>query len=57
MDKGRGYVSADKNKSPTTPIGVIPIDSIFTPIRKVNYVIEVTRVGNVTDYDKLTLDV
>jgi DNA-directed RNA polymerase subunit alpha len=57
MEKGRGYVSADKNKSPNTPIGVIPIDSIFTPIRKVNYVIEDTRVGNVTDYDKLTLDV
>jgi len=57
MDKGRGYVSADKNKSPNTPIGVIPIDSIFTPIRKVNYTIEDTRVGQITDYDKLTLDV
>ena len=57
MEKGRGYVSADKNKSPNMPIGVIPIDSIFTPIRKVNYTIEDTRVGNVTDFDKLTLDV
>ncbi|HPF87038.1 MAG TPA: DNA-directed RNA polymerase subunit alpha [Candidatus Limiplasma sp.] len=57
MEKGRGYVSADRNKTHTMPIGVIPIDSIFTPIRKVNYTIEDTRVGNVTDYDKLTLDV
>jgi DNA-directed RNA polymerase subunit alpha len=57
MEKGRGYVSADRNKAHTMPIGVIPIDSIFTPIRKVNYTIEDTRVGNVTDYDKLTLDV
>ncbi|MDD3213825.1 MAG: DNA-directed RNA polymerase subunit alpha [Eubacteriales bacterium] len=57
MEKGRGYVSADKNKSLNMPIGVIPVDSIFTPIRKVNYTIEDTRVGNVTDYDKLTLDV
>lgn len=57
MDRGRGYVSADKNKSGTAPIGVIPIDSIFTPIRKVNYTIEDTRVGQITDYDKLTLDV
>ena len=57
MDKGRGYVSADKNKSSNTPIGVIPIDSIFTPVRKVNYTIEDTRVGQITDYDKLTLDV
>ena len=57
MEKGRGYVSADKNKSANTPIGVIPIDSIFTPIRKVNYTVEDTRVGQITDYDKLTLDV
>jgi DNA-directed RNA polymerase subunit alpha len=57
MEKGRGYVSADKNKATNMPIGVIPIDSIFTPVRKVNYMIEDTRVGNVTDYDKLTLDV
>ena len=57
MEKGRGYVSADRNKAHSMPIGVIPIDSIFTPVRKVNYTIEDTRVGNVTDYDKLTLDV
>ncbi len=57
MEKGRGYVSAERNKAHSMPIGVIPIDSIFTPIRKVNYTIEDTRVGNVTDYDKLTLDV
>ncbi|MFH1512366.1 MAG: DNA-directed RNA polymerase subunit alpha [Bacillota bacterium] len=57
MEKGRGYVSAERNKAHAMPIGVIPIDSIFTPVRKVNYTIEDTRVGNVTDYDKLTLDV
>lgn len=57
IDKGRGYVSADKNKYPNMPIGVIPIDSIFTPIRKVNYTVTDTRVGQITDYDKLTLEV
>jgi len=57
VEKGRGYVSAERNKKPDQPIGVIAIDSIFTPIRKVNYVIENTRVGQVTDFDKLTLDV
>jgi len=57
VEKGRGYVSADKNKALNLPIGVIPIDSIFTPIRKVNYTVEDTRVGQITDYDKLTLDV
>ena len=57
MEKGRGYVRAERNKAHNMPIGVIPIDSIFTPIRKVNYTIEDTRVGNVTDYDKLMLDV
>ena len=57
IDKGRGYVSADKNKYPNMPIGVIPIDSIFTPIRKVNYAVTDTRVGQITDYDKLTLEV
>ena len=54
---GRGYVSADRNKTPNMPIGVLPVDSIFTPIRKVNYTIENTRVGQMTDYDKLTLEV
>ena len=57
LDRGRGYVSSDKNKNPQMPIGVIPIDSIYTPIRKVNYEIEDTRVGQITDYDKLTLEV
>ena len=57
LEKGRGYVSADKNKNPNMPIGVIPTDSIFTPIRKVNYTVENTRVGQETDYDRLTLEV
>ena len=57
LEKGRGYVSADKNKNPNMPIGVIPTDSIFTPIRKVNYTVENTRVGQATDYDRLTLEV
>ena len=57
IDKGRGYVSADKNKYQNMPIGVIPIDSIFTPIKKVNYTVTDTRVGQITDYDKLTLEV
>ncbi|MBR3098650.1 MAG: DNA-directed RNA polymerase subunit alpha [Clostridia bacterium] len=57
LDRGRGYVSADKNKTPSMPIGVIPIDSIFTPVKKVNYSVEDTRVGQITDYDKLTLEI
>ena len=57
ITKGRGYVSADKNKTEDTPIGVIAIDSIYTPVDRVNVTIENTRVGQVTDYDKLTLDV
>ena len=57
FDHGRGYVSADKNKQPTQPIGVIPVDSIYTPIHKVNYTVEPTRVGSMTDYDKLILEV
>ena len=57
MAQGRGYVSSDRNKTPQTPIGVIPIDSIYTPVYKVNYTVENTRVGNMTDYDKLTLEV
>lgn len=56
-NRGRGYVSADKNKREDTPIGVIPIDSIYTPITRVNYSVENTRVGQVTNYDKLTLEV
>ncbi|MGE5631141.1 MAG: DNA-directed RNA polymerase subunit alpha [Caulobacteraceae bacterium] len=57
VEKGRGYVVSDRNKQPGQPIGIIPIDSIFTPVRKVNYIIQNTRVGQVTDYDKLTLEV
>jgi len=54
---GRGYIPADRNKTPQTPIGVIPVDSIYTPVMKVNYTVENTRVGDRTDYDKLTLEV
>ena len=57
ISKGRGYVSADKNKNDDMPIGVIPIDSIFTPVERVNLTVENTRVGQITDFDKLTLDV
>lgn len=57
LTNGRGYVSAEKNKLNNHPIGVIPIDSIYTPVHKVNYYVENTRVGNITDYDKLTLEV
>ncbi len=57
VERGRGYVPADKNKKPDHVIGVIPVDSIFSPILRVNYNVTDTRVGNVTDYDKLTLEV
>ena len=57
ISKGRGYVSADRNKTSQTAIGVIPVDSIYTPVLKVNYSVENTRVGNMTDYDKLTMEV
>ena len=57
INKGRGYVSADKNKSEEVPIGVIAIDSIYTPVERVNLTVQNTRVGQITDYDKLTLDV
>ena len=57
VERGRGYVPADKNKKPDHVIGIIPIDSIFSPIQRVNYTVKDTRVGNVTDYDKLTLEV
>lgn len=56
LNKGRGYNTADRNKMATQMIGVIPIDSIFTPVKKVNYSVENTRVGQFTDYDKLTLE-
>jgi len=57
ITKGRGYVSADKNKSDDLPIGVIAVDSIYTPVERVNMAVQNTRVGQVTDYDKLTLEV
>ena len=57
ITKGRGYVGADKNKTADTSVGVIPVDSIYTPVERVNVTIENTRVGQMTDYDKLTLDV
>jgi DNA-directed RNA polymerase subunit alpha len=57
VEKGRGYQTSEKNKQQGQPIGLIPIDSIFTPVRKVNYMIENTRVGQVTDFDKLVLEV
>ncbi len=57
LNHGRGYVPAERNKPAQTVIGVIPVDSIYTPVPKVNYTVENTRVGNVTDFDKLTLEV
>ena len=57
LTNGRGYVSAARTKQDQTAIGVIPVDSIYTPVYKVNYTVENTRVGNMTDYDKLTLEV
>ena len=57
ITKGRGYISADKNKNAELPIGVIAVDSIYTPVERVNVTVENTRVGQITDYDKLTLDV
>ena len=57
LSQGRGYVSSDRNKTAQTPIGVIPVDSIYSPVTKVNYTVEPCRVGDRTDYDKLTLEV
>ncbi len=57
LEKGRGYVSAERNKKAGQPIGLIPVDSIFTPVQRVNYTVEDTRVGQATDFDKLTLEV
>ncbi|HLB01895.1 MAG TPA: DNA-directed RNA polymerase subunit alpha [Nitrospiria bacterium] len=54
---GRGYVPAERNKEETSPIGVIPIDSIFSPVRKINFLVENARVGRVTDYDKLIMEI
>ncbi|NMB18903.1 MAG: DNA-directed RNA polymerase subunit alpha [Erysipelothrix sp.] len=57
IDEGTGYRPAERNKLPNQPIGVIPVDSIFNPVRKVNYKVEDTRIGQITDYDKLTIDI
>ena len=57
LDHGRGYVVADRNKRPDMPIGEIAVDSIYTPITKVNFTVEDTRVGQITDYDKLTIEI
>ena len=57
ITKVRGYLGSDKNKTEDMPIGVIPIDSIYTPVERVNLTVQNTRVGQITDYDKLTLDV
>ena len=57
MDKGRGYIPAEQNKQSQTVIGVIPVDSIYTPVLKVNYTVENTRVGQFTDFDKLIFEV
>lgn len=57
IQKGRGYVPSDKNKTPNMPVGVIPVDSIYTPISKVNYTVDNTRVGQMTNLDKLTFEV
>jgi DNA-directed RNA polymerase subunit alpha len=57
MARGRGYVPAEMNKDENTPISVIPTDSIYTPVRKCNFTVENTRVGQVTDYDKLILEI
>lgn len=57
LNHGRGYVPAERNKPAQSIIGLIPVDSIYTPVYKVNYAVENTRVGNVTDYDRLILEV
>ncbi|MDR2416867.1 MAG: DNA-directed RNA polymerase subunit alpha [Holosporales bacterium] len=57
IETGRGYVPAERNRAEDTPIGTLPVDSIFSPVRKVSYKVDNTRVGNATDYDKLTLSV
>ncbi|MCL2704392.1 MAG: DNA-directed RNA polymerase subunit alpha [Defluviitaleaceae bacterium] len=57
ITRGRGYIGAEKSKKSEAPIGLIPIDSVYTPVERVNFLVENTRVGQMTDYDKLTLDV
>jgi len=57
VNKGRGYVSQNKNKTDDKPISTIPVDSIYTPVKRVNFNVENTRVGQITDYDKLTIEI
>lgn len=57
VERGRGYAPAERNKWPEQPIGIIPVDSLFSPVRRVNFTVENTRVGQITDYDKLSLEV
>ena len=57
VNKGRGYVTQNKNKSDELPISAIAVDSIYTPVKRVNFTVENTRVGQITDYDKLTLEI
>jgi len=57
LKRGRGYISADKNFDADLGIGFIPVDSVHSPVRRVNYVVEAARLGQITDYDKLTLEV
>ena len=57
LGQGRGYVTAENNKEAGLPIGIIPVDSIYTPVRKVNFAVDKTRVGKIADYDKLVLEV
>ena len=57
VERGRGYASADKNKMEDSPVGVIPVDSLFSPVQRVNIAVENTRVGHITDYDKLVVEI
>lgn len=57
VNSGKGYRPADQNRPEEAPVGLIPVDSVFSPIRKVSYEVEDTRVGQITDYDKLTLNI
>ena len=57
LKRGRGYISADKNFDADLGLGFIPVDSVHSPVRRVNYVVEAARLGQITDYDKLTLEV
>ncbi len=57
VNKGHGYIGADKNKRDDHPIGMLPVDSIYTPVRRVNFIVQDTRVGQITDFDKLTFEV